>query len=44
MGDYIHKNDTRSAVHEGDIQDLKDWRLQSEAANHAAALGKNGLS
>lgn len=45
LTEYIHQNDTRSTVNEGDIKDLKDWRLKTEAANHTAALGagKNGV-
>ena len=44
MAEYIHENDTRSTVMQKDIQDLKDWRLRTEATNRAAALGTPGAA
>ena len=39
LNEYIHKNDTRAEVMQKDIQDLKDWRLQTEATTRHIALG-----
>jgi len=39
LNEYIRKNDTRAEIMQKDIQDLKDWRLQTEATTRHIALG-----
>lgn len=39
LTNYMHSNDTEKAVMQKDIQNLKDWRLQVESSNRAAAFG-----
>jgi hypothetical protein len=39
LAEYVHQTNTEVTIIKKDVQDLKDWRLRTESANQAAALG-----